>query len=108
MMQNILGKKYLITTHNWFVAPDGYQYKAVFGTFNGITKDKEILGISTNRHSTDWYATIGNMTIAGCQIYYAIQTEAVSTARPTRDIAYEGISNSDSKWAKSYIYLADD
>lgn len=27
-----VGKKALITTNNWFMAPDGLQYKAVFGT----------------------------------------------------------------------------
>lgn len=31
-----LDTKYLITTDNWFTAPDGMQYRNVFGTVHGI------------------------------------------------------------------------
>ena len=68
------GDKYLITTDNWFVAPDGQQYKSVFGVFKGVFDDSETLGVKTNRGSTNWYVQIGDMTIAGCQIFYVIKT----------------------------------
>ncbi len=74
----VIGKSYLITTDNWFFAPDGKQYRAVFGVLNGIPSDKDTLGIKTNRGSTNWYVDIGGMLIAGCQIHYAMRTESVN------------------------------
>ncbi len=69
-----VGEKALVTTQNWFLAPDGAEYRAVFGTIKGIHSDQETLGIKTNAHSANWYLEIGNMVIAGCQIMYAIKT----------------------------------
>ena len=86
-----VGSNCLVTTNNWFSAPDGEQYTAVYGEIKGIIYDYELLGIKTNRHSTNWYLQIGNMTIAGCQIYYAIQTDECSHSPPTREIDHEGI-----------------
>ena len=71
-----VGKKALINTDNWFTAPDGQQYKAVFGTVNRVLDSTEALGVRTNARSTNWYVEIGNMTIAGCQIHYAVQTDS--------------------------------
>jgi len=69
--------KYLITTDNWFYAPDGKQYRAAWGEVE-IVEDN-ILGIKTNRVSTNWFAKIGDdkkyIIIAGCQIHYAIKCE---------------------------------
>lgn len=69
--------KYLITSDNWFYAPDGQQYKAAWGNVQIL--DDLILGIKTNRNSTNWYAKIGSdekhCIIAGCQIYHAIKCE---------------------------------
>lgn len=73
-----VGDKALITTQQWFLAPDGLEYKAVFGTVKGIYTDSETLGIKTNARSTNWYAEIGNITIAGCQIFYAIKTDSAN------------------------------
>ncbi len=70
-----VGKKALITTDNWFMAPDGLQYKAVFGTIIRAASAEETLGIKTNARSSNWYVEIGNMTIAGCQIHYGIRTD---------------------------------
>lgn len=69
------GKKALVTTDGWFLAPDGKQYRAVFGTVRKIHSDADTLGIKTNIRSTNWFLEIGNMCIAGCQIHYAIATE---------------------------------
>jgi len=69
--------KYLITTDNWFIAPDGKQYKSVWGDVK-IVSDA-ILGIKTNTRSSNWFAKIGDeenhVIIAGCQIHYAVRCE---------------------------------
>ncbi len=69
--------KYLITTDNWFYAPDGRQYKSVWGEVEVL--EDSILGVKTNRNSTNWYAKIGSkekyVIIAGCQIHYAVKCE---------------------------------
>lgn len=76
-----IGKKALITADNWFYAPDGKQYRAVFGTVKSIKTAEETLGIKPNGKSTNWYVEIGNMTIAGCQIHYAIRTDKCNLDR---------------------------
>lgn len=69
--------KYLITTDNWFMAPDGKQYNAVWGEVE-IVSDA-ILGIKTNVRSSNWFAKIGgennHVIVAGCQIHYSIKCE---------------------------------
>lgn len=75
-----VGKKYLVTTDAWFYAPDGRQYRSVYGTLKGIFSDTETLGIKTNARSTNWYLVLGSLRIAGCQIHYAFQSDHVKTA----------------------------
>jgi hypothetical protein len=69
--------KYLITTDNWFYAPDGKQYRAAWGEVKILSDD--VLGVKTNARSSNWYARVGNdeshIIIAGCQIHYAIRTD---------------------------------
>jgi len=68
---------YLITTDRWFVAPDGKDYQAVWGEVKVL--EDSILGIKTNRNSTNWYLRIGSDTnhviVAGCQVHYAVKCE---------------------------------
>lgn len=68
--------KYLITTDNWFYAPDGKQYKAAWGEVK-VFNDDVVLGIKTNVRSSNWYAIVGDsdkeVMIAGCQIHYAVK-----------------------------------
>lgn len=68
------GEKYLITTDNWFFAPDGEQYRAIWGTCN-FSKTDEVLGFNPTR-STNWLLKVGEgegaMTLGGCQVNYAI------------------------------------
>lgn len=72
MLKNFkVGDKILITTSAWFFAPDGVNYRGVWGTFEGISDDS-VLGVKTNRNSTNWYLRVGNVVIAGCQIHYAV------------------------------------
>lgn len=74
ILSDSVGKNILITTDDWFFAPNGQQYKAVFGELIGVFSDKETLNIKTNDRSTNWYAMVGGMIIGGCQIHYAILT----------------------------------
>lgn len=74
------GERVLVTTNNWFRGPDGRDYNAVWGTVLSINSDEQTLGIKTNARATNWYAVIGNMTIAGCQIYYAIRCDVCPPA----------------------------
>lgn len=66
---------YLITTDAWFYAPDGKQYRAVWGNVQ-IVNDS-ILSIKTNARSSNWFAKVGtednHVIVAGCQIHYAIK-----------------------------------
>lgn len=44
--------KYLITTDNWFIAPDGKSYRAVWGEAHTMTA-VEALGVEPNRDSAN-------------------------------------------------------
>lgn len=101
-----IGRTYLVTTDEWFFAPDGETYKAVFGTVTGIESDKAALGVQTNRHSTNWYLSIGNMMIAGCQIHYCIQTDWASDRPPAREMEHEGELVTGTQ-SNTRIYFAD-
>lgn len=101
-----IGDKVLVTTDEWFTAPDGRVYKCVFGTVKGLNNAKTTLGITVNARSSDWYLHIGNMVIAGCQIHYAIKTDKCN---------FERIKFKDSVEGKVYkedwptrIYNADE
>ena len=75
-----IGKKYIVTTDNWFYGKDGKQYRGVFGTLKGVFDDKETFSISTNRNSTNWYAQIGSVRVAGCQIHYVVEADVEPSA----------------------------
>jgi hypothetical protein len=70
--------KYLITTDGWFIAPDGQEYKAVWGDV--LILEDSLLGLKTNRNSTNWYAKVGtesnHVVVAGCQIHYAVKCDS--------------------------------
>lgn len=70
-----IGQKALITCDNWFFAPNGRQYRAVFGTVKAVRTAEAALGVRPNGRSTNWYVEIGDMTIAGCQVHYAIRCD---------------------------------
>ena len=89
-MKPEIGKTYIITTDSWFIAPDGKQYRAVYGTVSSINSDKEVLGITTNRGSTNWYVVIGDMIIAGCQIHYCIKSNTYNNSNHKRAIEHNG------------------
>lgn len=76
-----IGQKTLITCNAWFYAPDGRQYRAVFGTVKAVRSSEETLGVRTNMRSTNWYVEIGCLTVAGCQIHYAVRCDKCNTQR---------------------------
>jgi len=101
--------KYLITTDNWFYAPNGKQYKSVWGNVE-IVSDS-ILGIKTNLKSSNWFAKVGtdynHVIVAGCQIHYAIKCEN----KPNTDLVKDWTADSENGF-KLYdrpttIYIAE-
>lgn len=100
--------KYLITTDEWFQAPDGQSYKAVWGNVE-ILEDNA-LGIKTNRNATNWYAKVGDdskhIIIAGCQIHYAVRCEEKPELHKckTEDIHEGKVHNNE---VGTRIYLAE-
>lgn len=79
--------KYLITTNEWFIAPDGKNYKAAWGEVEII--EDSFLGVKTNRMSANWFAKVGSekshLIIAGCQIHYATKCNSKPNTEPSED-----------------------
>lgn len=102
-------RKYLITTDAWFYAPDGKQYKAVWGDVI-IFDDNKVLGIKTNIRATNWYARVGtednHVIVAGCQIHYACKSESKPNVNLTEDYSIEAgeVKNYN---RPSSIYIAE-
>jgi hypothetical protein len=88
MLQELQGKNVLLTTNNWFYAPDGRLYRSVWGKIS-LKSDAETLGIKTNMRSTNWYAVIGSdekaLIVAGCQIHYV----CLCNQKPNTDLIQE-------------------
>ncbi len=74
-MKEFLNQKVIITTSNWFYAPDGKNYRAVWGTLKGVHAAKDVLGFTVNASHANFYIEIGTMVIAGCQALYCMQCD---------------------------------
>jgi hypothetical protein len=100
--------KYLVTTDNWFYAPDGKKYKAAWGEVN-VAEDS-ILGVKTNRNSSNWFLCVGGgdreIIIAGCQVHYAIKCINTPSINSVRDISY-GSGGTHSFERPTEIYIAE-
>jgi hypothetical protein len=83
--------KYLITTDSWFYAPDGLKYRSAWGTINIL--DDSVLGLKTNKGSTNWYASIGGngkeVVVAGCQIHYAVKCDNKPNVGKVEEFHYD-------------------
>ena len=105
---NDMNGKFLITTDNWFYAPNGRKYKAVWGEVKVL--DDSFLGIKTNRNSSNWFAYVGNeekgMLVAGCQIHYAVRCNECPSDLPVEETLYD-ISGPTSFMRPSEIYVAE-
>lgn len=101
--------KYLITTDSWFTAPDGKEYKAVWGECEVIST-KEALGFDPNRNSANWFVKVGNknkhILVAGCQIHYAIKSEENPNQDRAESWTTEGGELREFK-VPSRIYIAE-
>lgn len=82
LLEGAKGQTVLINTDDWFIAPNGQQYKAVFGKLYDVCNSETTLGIKTNQKSTNWYACVGNMIVAGCQIHYVFVTDHCDCEKP--------------------------
>ena len=107
-MKYQVGKKYLITTDNWFTAPNGSHCKAVFGTLNSIRHAEDSLGIKTNVRSATWFLEIGNMVVAGCQIHYIIQTDKCNKEDHINDWSASAADGLNKYQSPTRIYFADE
>ena len=88
--------KYLITTDDYFIAPDGKEYKSVWGDVQ-ILNDN-VLGVKANRNAVNWYAKVGDVIIAGCQIHFAIKCGKPNTG---------SVKQYEDKETPSKIYIAE-
>ena len=106
-VSQVTGKKVLVTTDCWFTAPDGENYNSVYGELIGVHSDADTLGIKTNAKSTNWYAQVGRMIVAGCQIHYAINCDGVDVnfGKSTQEATHEGKCITSKR--PSRIYNAD-
>jgi len=89
-VSQFIGQTILVTTENWFHAPDGRQYRAVFGKLKSVRTAECSLGIKPNGKSTNWYMEVGNMMIAGCQLHYVIRTDSFNRGAFIENSYHEG------------------
>lgn len=85
----------LLVQCNWFYAPDGNQYKAVWGTVR-MMRFKGAFGFEP-KAGTNWWLRVGKgrtaVLVAGCQIHYvtspsreqALQNKEIWIADPPGD-----------------------
>jgi len=86
-------KYVLLTTKDWFFAPDGQQYKAVFGE------------ISTE----DPLLQVGNTTIPASQVVTIIKTDHVNFRNEVRGVEFEGkIIPNETEGTRIYDARPDD
>ena len=105
-MRTEIGARYLITTDDWFYAPDGQSYKAVYGTI----KEQRIhgsrcVGFGANPSSAGLYVNIGRMTIFNDSIKYAIRADECSRLEHSREVDFENTVTLCK--VASRIYFAD-
>lgn len=82
-MKEHLDKNCLVTTQGWFIAPDGKEYRSVYGKLKAVHEAGKTLGFIPNRSHANWFIEIGNMIIMGCQVMYFIQTDKVNLDKAT-------------------------
>lgn len=97
--------RYLITTSEFFMAPDGEQYKAVWGDCE-VIQAKDALGFTPAR-SSNWLIKVGagrgHVIIAGCQVNYAV--ECIEPPK-RKDGVHSDNNCPDRKFPNNIIYFA--
>lgn len=106
MVEN--GKRYLVTTDNWFQAPDGENYRAAWGVCQ-LERMEDVFGFTPSRPSTNWYLRVGGgdkyVIIAGCQIHYAVRSEKRPQSR--HEGKYYKDKENGIEWHEERIYFAE-
>lgn len=104
-MKNLIGKKVLVTCSQWFLAPDGNEYRAAFGTLTCIINDNE-MNIRMARTHANFYLKVGGFMIAGCEAKFVIQSDI----EPPKGMV-KGWTTHEGKFVEyerpSLIYFAD-
>ena len=77
-LNDLINKPVLITLKDWFYAPNGEQYRAVFGIFKGVQKTEYFLGVPKDRSHANWFFKVGSMSVPGCLFANLIETEEVN------------------------------
>lgn len=105
-MHHYIGKNVLLTTGEWFTAPDGNNYKAAWGELKGIHEAGKTLGFIPNRSHANWFIEIGNMTIMGCQVRYVIQCDNKPSDGKARNWAADATNGIKEYESPCQIYFA--
>ncbi len=105
-MQNLINKKVLVTTREWFYGSDGRAYKGVHGTLKAVHDAGKTLGFIPNRFHANWFYEIGEMIIMGCQVMYIVQCDNINDG-PIQDFTSEGQVENGIKYYErpSVIYM---
>jgi len=82
-MKQHLNKNVLVTTGAYFIAPDGKEYRAIWGELKAIHEAGATLGFIPNRSHANWFVEIGNTIVMGCQVLYFIACEDPNLGRAT-------------------------
>lgn len=106
-MLDKIGKKVLITTSNWFIAPDGKDYRAVHGTLKGVHEAGKSLGFIPNRSHANWFIEVGSMIIMGCQVMYVIECETVENTCNYEEAGRTPVITTPSNEKPTNIYITD-
>ena len=89
-MKEFIGKKVLVTTHDWFMGKDGRNYKAVYGTLVSVTELKDSIGFAPSRQHANWALQVGTMVIIGCQVQNVEQVEIkMDPLKPVSDFDFK-------------------
>lgn len=77
----------LVTTDEWFFAPDGQEYRGAFGPCH-IVKAEDLMGFRP-KNSADWFLQVGYgdkaVLLAGCRVHYAAMATAMPKVRAIYD-----------------------
>lgn len=106
-MNTLLGKKVLATCQNWFVGPDGKDYKAIYGTLKAVTEASKSVGFIPNRAHANWFYEIGTMVVMGCQVMYLVECSVPPPASPTVNWTCDATSGFKEYNRPCIIYFAD-
>lgn len=104
-MKKFIGKNVLVNV-DWFTAPDGKMYRAVWGELKGVHNTKDLLGFDTTRSHANWVYEIGGCFLMGCKVSNVI----LCAAKPDfPEVDHVGYDNKEINIFKkpSEIYISE-